>query len=82
MRSCVSLPVSDMLEELAVVHTANELRVAQEPVLAAVFLSAPEETGRRGDGDLQVGDAVDQCMDQRALPGARGAGHDEDGLTG
>ena len=71
-----------MLEEVALGNPANELGVGQKPVFAAVLLAAAAQARRCGNGDLELGDAVEQSVNQSAFPGARRAGHDEDGLTG
>ena len=63
----------------SVVDPARELLVGEEPVLAAVHLARALRARRRRDGDLELGHALEQRLDQRALAGTRRAGDDEDG---
>src|SRR5262249_25670751 len=79
----VARDVLDLLEELVRLDSGQELLERQETVLAAVGLPRPPVARRRRDGRLELGHLLEQLPDQRSLPGARGAGHDEQrGPTG
>ena len=71
--------VGDVLEEVALVDAADELGVGEEPVLAPVLLALAAQAGGRRDRDLELGHALEQGLDERALAGPRGAGDHEDG---
>ena len=77
--------VDDVLEEGARLDPREELVRVEEPVLASVHLAGPAVAGRRGDGHLQLGHALQQLPDQRSLAGTGRPGHDDDrrpGATG
>ena len=63
-----------MLEELALRKLLVELRVRDEPVLAAVLLALPALARRRRDGQRELGNLDEQSLFQGALAGARGTG--------
>jgi hypothetical protein len=67
-----------VLEELACLDAAAELVVAEEPVLAPVDLGGTLRPRRRGDGDLELGQPLDERADERPLARSRGPGDDED----
>ena len=67
-----------MLEEVACGESLIELLVRDEPVLAAVLLSFAALPGRRGNGQLELGQLGQQGALEGALAGARGPGDDED----
>ena len=60
---------------------AVELCTAQEVVVDAVLLARTLRTRRRGHRRCELGEAWQDELDQRALPGARRAGHHEDRLA-
>ena len=74
--------VLDPLEELVRLDPARELLVGEKPVVVSVGLARALRARRRGDGDLQAGDALDEALDQRPLPRSRRARYDEDGPRG
>ena len=61
------------LLELIAVH-----RVVEEVVVDPVRLPQPRLTRRRRDGQLELGNAVEQRADQRSLADPRRPGDDED----
>ena len=70
--------VGGELEEIVGVAALLELLLGEEVVIAAVALPLARLPGRRGDRELQVGDAFEQLLDQRSLADPGGAGDDED----
>ena len=69
----------DVLQETPGLDTLEELLLREEPVLAAVDLARSLRPRRRGDRHLELGQALDQALDQRPLAGPKRAGDDEDG---
>ena len=67
-----------VLEEVTRGEVAVELLVGDEPVVDAVALARAARPRRRGDGQPQPRDAVEQDLHHRPLAGARGPGEDED----
>ena len=70
---------ADVLEEVPGREAPVELLVAQEPVVAAVLLAGTLGARRRGDGELEAVDAVDEQLREGALAFSRRPGEDEDG---
>src|SRR6185437_12126091 len=68
----------DPLDEVALLKLAVELPFAQEPVVAAMLLAGATRPGRRGDGELEPVDPLDQHLRERALAFPRRPGKDED----
>ena len=64
--------VLHVLEEVAILDSLDERLLAEEPVLAPLLLPRALRPCRRRDGDLELGDALDELADQRALAGAEG----------
>ena len=77
-RAVASADELDVLEEVAGLDPLDELLLGEEPVLAPVHLARPLRPRRRGDGDLELGLALEQALDQRSLAGPARAGDDED----
>ena len=67
-----------MLEEVALDHPAVELDVVEEVVVHAVLLARARRARGRGDGELELGHALEQRADERALADPGGAGDHED----
>ena len=67
-----------MLDELAGVHAARELRVVEEVVVDAVALAGARRARRGRDAQLERGQPLAQRPDQRPLAHPRRAGDDED----
>jgi hypothetical protein len=68
----------DVLEELARVEAAVELRGREDPVVDAVALARPPRPGGCRDRQPQHRHALEQRLNHRSLAGTRGAGDDED----
>ena len=72
----------DVLEKLTGLDEAVELLLRQEVVIGALDLPGPARSSRRGDGELEIRAALEKPLDERAFPGAGGAGDDEELLRG
>ncbi len=70
--------VGSVLEKVVFVGTARELLAAEEVVVDAVALALARSPGRRRGRELELGQALAQDANQRALADPRGAGDDED----
>jgi hypothetical protein len=71
-----------VLDEVAGLHAAVELLVAEEVVGDALGLPRPRPPRGGGDRQLELGDALEQRADQRPLADPGGAGDDEDAAQG
>ena len=67
-----------MLEEVPLDDAAIELRVVEEVVVHAVLLPRPRIAGGGGDGELELGHALEQVANERSLADPGGAGDHED----
>src|SRR3954469_14618687 len=65
------------LEEFPCVAHAQECRLVDEVVFAAVLLARPRRARGVGDRELEARVVLEQRVDQRALAGAGGRGDDE-----
>ena len=76
----VPLPrdVDDVLEELPRLDLRDECRLVEEVVVLPILLPRPLRARRRRDGDLEIVAALDQSLDEGALPRPRRAGDDEE----
>ena len=68
----------DVLEELSVLGPPLELVLRQEVVVAAVDLAGPARASRCRHCELEIGAPLEEPLDERAFPGAGGAGDDEE----
>src|SRR5207245_2231950 len=68
-----------VFEELALGEAPVELLVADEVVVDTFDLVRAACARRRRDGELQLGEEVEQALDQRSFAGARLTGDDDDG---
>jgi hypothetical protein len=66
------------LDELARRDAPLELLVGEEPVVLALGLAGPRVARGGRDAERELGDALAQQPDQRALADAGGPGDDED----
>jgi hypothetical protein len=66
------------LDELAGADAAVELVLGEEPVVLALGLAGARVARGRRDAERQLGNALAQQADQRALADARGPGDDDD----
>ena len=75
----VALPgnVRDVLEEVAARDAVRELPVREEVVVAPVLLPASLKPRRGRDGELEVGDALEERADECSLPGPGRASDDD-----
>jgi hypothetical protein len=67
-----------VLEELVSLGPLEELLLAEEVVLASFNLALPARPRRGGDRQLEVGAALQQSLDERALSGPGRTGDDEE----
>ena len=77
-RAVAAAGVLGVLEEVALDDAAVELGVVEEVVVRAVLLPRARRARGRGDGELELGHALEQRADERALADPGGAGDDED----
>ena len=79
-KRAVPLPgdVRHVLEEVAAGDAVGELPVREEVVLAPVLLPAPLKPRRSRHGELEVGDALEECADECSLTGPGRASDDDD----
>ena len=67
-----------VLEEVSLDDATIELGVIEEVVVHAVLLPRPRLAGGGGDGELQLGHALEQVANERSLADPGGAGDHED----
>jgi len=67
-----------VLEERVPFDPLEELLLAEEVVLAPFDLALTARARRRRDGQLEVGAAFEQSLDERALSGPGRTGDDEE----
>ena len=77
-RAVATGDVDHVLEELVPFRPLEELFLAEEVVLAPFGLALATRPCRRRDGQLEVGAALEQSLDERALSGPRRTGDDEE----
>ena len=71
--------VGDVLEELVRLDPREEVVGREEPVVAPVLLAGTPVAGRRRNGHLQLGHALQQLPDQRSLARAGRSCDDDEG---
>src|SRR5215210_635761 len=81
-RAVPAAGVGGVLDELARVDAALEIRVVEEVVVDAVLLARPRAARGRRDAEAELRHALAQRPDQGALADARGTGDDEDARHG
>jgi hypothetical protein len=67
-----------VLEKVTALDPGEELVLGEEVVVLPLHLSRPARASRRRDGELEVFAAHEQTLDERALPGPRRTGDDEE----
>jgi hypothetical protein len=70
-----------VLEEVALADATVELVPVEEVVVGAVDLARALPPRRRRDGDLEMGEAGKDALDQRSLPRPRRSRDDDDART-
>src|SRR6201999_4161610 len=73
--------VARVLEEIAVDHAPIEVGVAEEVIVDAVVLTRTRRTRCCRHGQLELGNPLQQCANQRALADPGRAGDHEDAGT-
>ena len=68
----------DVLEEVARLESPLELLAVDEVVLPSLDLARAPRSGRRRDGELELGHERKNRLLERPLPGPRGAGDHDD----
>jgi hypothetical protein len=67
-----------VLQKLARLHPAIEVRLAEEVVVHPVHLARPGLPGRGGDRQLEAGNPLQEPLYERSLPDAGGPRDDDD----
>src|SRR5205814_2117428 len=70
--------IAGVLEEVSLDDAAIELGVIEEVIVHAVLLPRARVARGGGDGQLELGHALEQRADERSLADPGGAGDDED----